>query len=116
MSNHPSTQGLRDQAVERLKDASLAFAHAEAGLASLPLSALETDIIIGLFIVDDAYPTTNPFSAILQAVAAWPNRRIDDWTSLYEAIHRHPAWAEYRLRRDLLAAAQTLEYATAPIG
>lgn len=105
-------QALHDAAVERLKEASLACAHAEAGLSAVPLTSLEIEMLIRMFIVDDEYPTTNPNSALSQAACVWPGRGLDDWTSIFETIYRHPAWVEYRLRRDLLAAAQALERAT----
>lgn len=113
MSNRPPAQALRDQALERLREASADLAHAEAGLAALPLSALEVEIIVKLFILDENYASNHSASAISQAVAAWPDRALADWAAILEAIHRHPAWATYRLRRDLFAAAETLERATA---
>jgi hypothetical protein len=111
MSNVPCPSHEDTQPRERLLRALEEFAAARVQLANSGVSDLEIDILDGLFLdgaLSAAGGSTHGMSAIMQSLALWPGRDLNDWQELFVRLYEKPAFIALRRAADLVASAKAL--------
>lgn len=115
MDNAKDQTALGRTAQEREMAAYEELARASGELVFLGLSTLELEVIMGLFLNDgftDGFCVYHDPTSLLQAVALWPDRALNDWEKLFETLSFTPVFQRYRLKRDILVARSRFSAAT----